>query len=646
MPLLMKRPNTNSYRHALSSLVASFTLAAPLVAQSNASNEVMMAGELAPTVVVVTRTPVAIDEVSPSVAYISSDEMEVHQDRRLVDVLKRQPGVVLNTSGASGSLTSLFLRGTNSDHTGFFLDGRRLNSGFGNQYNLEFLALDNLASAQVLRGASSVNYGSSGIGGVVNLETRSDLGASVSDAFIEAEIGSNESRRGAFSASFAEDSWAFSIGASAFSTDNERPNDEFEGLSLNTRFDYQLTDTLTFELLGTVTDAEKELPDERARQNFTDVGDTESWLISPGLRYENGDWSGQFFYSRSQLTTKTKTFEYGFSAPFPSGFAQVKNDVKSDELYLQINYAGIEDVLFSTGVVYRKDEAYNSNLDSYDLSLPARSFNGSFEQLGAWSQVQWQLTEAFGLRLGGRYDAYSDFDESWNGSAEVIYELADQGLTLFAKLASSYAAPSAGDVAFDGDPSGTPLGPEESVSYEFGLKQVLLDDSLQIAVVAFRNEIEDLIGYAGLDAFNVNEATTEGIELSIDYAATDKIDLGLAYTYLTATDDENGVHLLRRPRHMLQASAFYRPTESLRFGITGTGYAGREDASFGPPPDFDRIRADQEDYFVVELLIDWQATEQLSFFARAENLFDEKYESVLGYPALGRTGSIGARWTF
>ena len=127
-------------------------------------------------VVVSTRTSLPLDRVSPSVCYISAGVMEFWQDRRVIDALKRETGVALRSNGAPGSATSLFLRGTESNHTGFFLDGRRLNPTTSGQYDLESLFLNNLGSVQLQKGSSSVNYGSHGIGGVVDLRTEDTFG--------------------------------------------------------------------------------------------------------------------------------------------------------------------------------------------------------------------------------------------------------------------------------------------------------------------------------------------------------------------------------------------------------------------------------------------------------------------------------------
>ena len=239
--------------------------------------------ELAPYVAVATRTPVPLDRLSPSVSYISEAEMIKNQDRGLVDVLRRQPGVVLNTTGTKGAQTSLFTRGTESNHTGFFLDGRRLNPGFFNLYNLEFLPIDNLGSVEVQRGPSSVNFGSSGIGGVVSLQNRSSLGEKVTSATVEVEYGSYDTHRSAIAGLFSDEVWALSMSTSVFSTDNKRDNDDFEQLNFNGQFEYKLSEHFIVELLSFVTQSDKEVSGSITNPSSTDEGETESLLVSPGI---------------------------------------------------------------------------------------------------------------------------------------------------------------------------------------------------------------------------------------------------------------------------------------------------------------------------------------------------------------------------
>jgi vitamin B12 transporter len=602
--------------------------------KTETSETILPEVKLLPYAAVSTRTPLPLDKLSPSVIYISEAEMLQNQDRSLVDALKRQSGIILNTTGTKGAQTSLFIRGTNSDHTGFFLDGRRLNPGFSNQFGLEFLSIDNLSSVEVQKGPSTVNFGSSGIGGVVSLQTNSNLGEKTESVRVEAELGSYDSYRGALSASLADEDWALSLGTSALTTENKRDNDEFEMLNWNSRAEYKLTEHLIVELIGLVTQSNRGFPGSVTFRNDTAEGETHSWLVSPGLRYEIEDWSGQLFYSGNKQVLQDE-----FDA---------NNIIRSDEVYSQVDYTGIEDLLFSFGMLYRNDEAEKDSL----------LFLNRFEQIGFWSQVQLQLTDAFEVRLGGRFDEYTDFKSSANGSVEALYTFFDFGTTVFAKLANSYAPPSATDIVFDGNLQdsvqvNTFLNPEESESYEIGFRYTGLKDTLECSAVLFRNEIENLIDFLyeqrdfndpstiiTNDSFNIDRATTEGIEFTINYGPIEQLNLSCAYTYLDAVSDDTDDRLLRRPRHLLHLAANYQITNDLFGGIQGTGYFDRKDIDAG----FNTV--DHEDYFVVNILTDYDLSEKFTLFARIENLLDERYESVLGYPALGRTAFIGGRLTF
>ena len=197
--------------------------------------------------------------------------------------------------------------------------------------------------------------------------------------------------------------------------------------------------------------------------------------------------------------------------PFPVEVVNSGSTIKSDELYGQINYESSANTLFSLGVLYRNDNTSNSNLDFFDPSSPERPFSERFEQTGLWSQIQCRLTNALEVRLGGRYDEYTDYDSSLDGSIEVLYFFTRLGSVLFAKLATSYAPPSASDIAFDQDPVGTPLNSEESNSYEVGFRQLLFGEKLSLSTVIFRNEIDNLVTFEGSDILNLDRATTEGV---------------------------------------------------------------------------------------------------------------------------------------
>lgn len=643
----------NALKNAAKSSLWASILLSPVVGSADevASETAEMEGELAPYVVVATRTPLGLDRVSPSVDYISQIEMEGWQDRDLVDVLEKQPGMVLISSGATGAQTSLFTRGTESNHTAFFLDGRRLNSGFGNQYDLELLSIGNLGSVQVQRGASSVNYGSSGIGGAIDLRTQSALDNETPAGSLEAEVGANGYRRGAFSTSVASGDLGVSLAGSALSTDNERANDEYESRSINSRFDYRLSDSLSLELLGQYSESEKGLPGAITNPKLNDEQEVENWLISPGLRYATDELSAHLFYSHTNSQTGLNQIRSSFDDFWNYlGDFSASNviELDSDEVSLQVDYSVTDDLLISGGLIYRKDEATNSNLE-FDPLDPAIPYAEEFEQYGAYAQAMWLIGD-LELRGGLRYDDYSEFDSETTGSVEVLYHFSDYGSTVFAKFATSYAPPGAADIAFDVAGFDTPLSAEQSRSYELGFRQTLLEGDLVWSILGFKNQIDDMLGYNAIevapftyeyDTINVKSAKTEGVEFEANYAVTKKVDVSLGYTYLTAVDEDSDTRLSRRPRHMLQIGVDYQVTDDLHAGLQAIGHFDREDID----PVF-YSQGDHEDFFVVRLVVDWAVSENVVLFGRVENLLDESYEPAAGFPALGRAGYIGARYTF
>ena len=617
------------------SLCAQIGLSSQMV---NSAEEPLAFVDTLPTyVVVATRTPLGLDRVSPSVTYIGAGEMESWQDSELVDTLARVPGILLTTYGAPGNVASMFLRGAESDQTALFLDGRRLNPTFSGQYGLESISLSNLDNVQVLKGGASVNYGSSGIGGVIDLRTRT---ASIEDGTrgsIKVETGSNDYYRVGLDTSFSDDRIAFSLGSTYLETENERANDAYNYFSATPSFNLRINDVLSLELITQYTETQKELPGSISFSSTSDYLDSESWLISPGVRYATDLLSAHFFYSHTDYSAEGVQY------------SPVYNEVVGDNLNLQVNYSAADSLLLTAGAVYRKDDIYRRGL-----------YQNTVEQAGLFVQSIWQVNDQLELRTGFLFHKYTDYDDSTTGSLELIYTLEDCHLSIFGKLATAYAPPSGQDLAYDenidslGSAANTPLNPEESVSYELGLRQKLLEDNLQWSLVVFRNEIDNLITYedysyydtnfnyiyVGSDTYNVGEATTEGIEFSVDYAFSEKIDLALGYTYLTANNDAKNMRLAYRPRHQLQLTATYRPAESLSLGFSGVGYSDRERGRYL------QSNTDVEDYYVVNFVADWSINDHWSLFARVENLLDEQYAPQFGYPALGRAGYIGARFEF
>ena len=143
-------------------------LAAPAAAQGTGETVVVSA----------TRIPTPLSQLASSVTVITAPEIEARQDRSLPDVLREVPGLSITQTGGAGGQTSIFMRGTNANHTKVLLDGIDLAdpSTPSGAADISKLLAGDIAQVEVLRGPQGALYGSDAIGGVINITTKSGEG--------------------------------------------------------------------------------------------------------------------------------------------------------------------------------------------------------------------------------------------------------------------------------------------------------------------------------------------------------------------------------------------------------------------------------------------------------------------------------------
>jgi vitamin B12 transporter len=185
------------------SSVALVALIAPAFAQTNDENVVVSA----------TRIPTPLAEIASSVTLITAADIEARQQRSLPDVLRGVPGVNLMQSGGAGGQTSLFIRGTNSNHTKVLLDGIDNSdpSTANGVADISKLPAGDIAKVEVLRGPQGALYGSDAIGGVVNIITRSGEGPLAITADAEGGSFDTFNQRGSASGSEGDFHYAATV---------------------------------------------------------------------------------------------------------------------------------------------------------------------------------------------------------------------------------------------------------------------------------------------------------------------------------------------------------------------------------------------------------------------------------------------------
>lgn len=170
---------------------------------------------------VVTASRVAERRVrtTESITVITTDEIAAMGAAQLADILRRAPGVNVESTGREGAVASLFARGGESDYNHVLIDGVRVNAN-GGQFDFSRISAGEIDRVEVVRGAQSALYGSDAIGSVVQVFTKRAAAGDAPRLSGSFEGGSFGTRRGDLHlAGGAQDRVDYRLGAAYRGTD-------------------------------------------------------------------------------------------------------------------------------------------------------------------------------------------------------------------------------------------------------------------------------------------------------------------------------------------------------------------------------------------------------------------------------------------
>ncbi len=261
--------------------------------------------------------------------------------------------------------------------------------------------------------------------------------------------------------------------------------------------------------------------------------------------------------------------------------------------------------------------------------------------------LQASATPCEGLNLvaSGRYDHLNQFGGVWTYRFAGSYKIKPTGTVLHTSYATGFSPPTSQDKIF-GNNFG--LKPEEDFGWDAGIEQRFWENRVTVGATYFHNDLSNVIGFNGLfDTLNLGSAETQGLETELRAQPIPDLVLTASYTYLEAEKTSSadisqpqGARLPRRPRNEVYVSASYLWWKKLRTTVEAKFVNAREELNFGGP------NFDIEDYNFVNLAAEYEINSHLSIFGRIDNLADQQYSEVFGFPALGRAGYAGVKLRF
>lgn len=586
-------------------------------------------------VITATKSETEAWRTASSVTVVDREKIEREQLRMLIDALREVPGLALANRGTPGSQASVFMRGTKTEHTSVLIDGRPVPANLAGAFNLETTTLDNVERIEVLRGPAASLYGGKTIGGVINIITRDGRGLEKPETKVSFEAGRFDTFRESVSTLGAAGDLDWAFEASRFDTEGHRINSRYEQTSASGKLGYQLADSLRFDLDLRSYGAEIGLPGNRFMNDPDDELRTGYFSVSPRLVWDTSERLRQtltYSYSRFRQTARTpnNAFPNNNRVTVETQFLEYQSEFKPNDRWTLVAGAWLQDQQYRR---FNNDPVgpFNPGGFSYDVDQAETNW-------ALFLQSQAEVLTGLNVLIGGRYDAYSDFENAATWRGGLSYRVPVIQTLLHANYGTAFSPPSPQDrePALFGNPN--LATPEKSRGYEAGIEQPIAAIDTTFYATYFQNELRDTYQFdlATFTLQPIGRARTRGVELGGAWNPCPAFGVSADYTYLDADDLSNGVRLVRRPRHSLSGNVRIRPCEAVSATLSAVYVMDRED--FLPVFPFGQV--DAEDYLTLRLAVNWKVCKNVELFGRIENLLGEKYEEVAGFP-VPRTAAYG-----
>lgn len=578
--------------------------------------------QLDPVVVTATRSELELDRLPATAIVINRDTVERFAGGDLGDLLRYHAGLDVAQNGGPGAATSLFIRGTESNHVLVLIDGVEMNPGSIGGPALQHIPLESIEHIEIIKGPRSALYGSEAIGGVINIITRRSDEDRWSVATTAGSFATRKLDAGYFG---REGGWHYGAELGRY---------EADGFSPRTGSDIER---------GYERD---QISAYAGWQNNSFFAEARHWRaegVSEYLGFLLDPLSQEF-------TNETTAIDLRYAADLWSSRLVVGNG-KDETLQQQANFLGEFDFVTTDRDTYDwksdfhalENHVLSAGIYGEDTQVVARSYGSGYDTAEDVTAIYAQdvyTTARNSIVVAVRssdYDAFGN-ETTWNFGWN--YDIATTSRLFFA-VGTAFRAPDATDrFGFGGNPD---LEPETSESIELGYGYDF-NEQHSIAATLFRNDIENLIAYVDPDGFmgplpggnvNIDAARIEGIELTHELFG-DSWRWRAEAIIQDPRDLNTDAQLARRSKQSLTVS-YVQTLGDVELGIDAR--------AAGPRPDSPYSDIELPGYGVVSSTVRWFISPAWSLSGRIENLLDREYQTAAGFNSAERSYYLTLRYS-
>ena len=543
------------------------------------------------------------------------------------DVLQLIPGLDVFQSGPKGQSTSIFTRGSESNHTLVMINGIAINDqsvtdglhDFGQDF------VQTIQQIEVYKGANGAHFGPSAIAGAVNFITAIDYTNYFS---LSGFNGKNNSFDGNYT-KITDNAWHLNLKGSTTrsKTDsaiaNGAEDDASENIQVNLNVEKWIKDNLKFKSTlysrKTIADYDGSANDEGGY-----VSDNRMYTFQNGLEHVSKNLKNKltFHYHNYDREYENAGYldEYDSESLVLKGESEIKSTNK---------------LSFSYGTEYKYDWGAFENRGSYSAST-----KGHVKDFGIFGNIGYKVKENSILSIYGRSDEHNT-----TGRNETYKINFTQILGKF-KFGATHATGLRNPTLYElygtdnyGISGNTALNPEKSENNELSLKYDFMN-SLTFNSIAYRSKVFDQIESNAAYTKHVNELidiNQEGLENKLLFKGNNQTFS--IFNNFSKSRKANGQTQNRRPD--LSYGANY--SKKILSNLFGSFNFNLNYKYTGKYIDWDGANNSQQKSTDIVNVAFTKNLYGNTFYLNLSNLFNERYEKPATYSQDGRQLSIGFR---
>ncbi len=577
-----------------------------------------------------TRIKSEIRKIPASISIINNGEISQSNQPNILDVLNSNvPGLFIDNRNVAGygvgpdASGMINMRGIGSNPNSdvlILIDGQPQFMGIFGHPIVDALNTSDIQRVEIIRGASSILYGSNAMGGAVNIITK-ELQNDRFQFNARTFYGSYKTLNFTGSAGYKNNLYGIYASFNNINTDGNRTETQ-DGFNTNAGYlKLSLTPLGSFKF---------SLDGDISKSKFYDPGPTYdirrnnyyNYLRSRGaLSIENNfdDVQGaiKFYYSSGKHN-------------FFDGWDSF-DEMKGITFYQNIKYLGNNE--FTIGVDYKNYGGTGNQPGLPPFAAKGLGVYHSSDETAVYGLLNYLLLTKLNLEAGLRFTKNSLFGNDATPDFGFTYSLSSNS-NLKGSVSKAFRSPTIAEL-FLFPVANSNLKPEHVWDYEFSYDKLLLNNLLELELTAYYDQGDNLIQTVSVPPFMINENSGsfihKGIEFTGKYLLNENLNISVNYSYLDCSQP-----VLYAPKHKLDLQFNYsdNPLDiNLNFEEVSGLYSSI-------------TKSLQQNYFIIDGTINYKLTNLFGLFLIGKNLLDKDYQIDDGYPMPGRTLFLGVKFNY